>query len=122
MIGSLILSLASPAIQDVPNEQCALSAPIRDPKVCEPIFEVDGVAIYNLESVAVGTIDRMVQFRQDIAHCGLASRIDGVDSRIAVYDIVNADEQSRACVLTWIETNEPELKFSEEKLASFFPL
>ncbi|MBO6526917.1 hypothetical protein [Erythrobacter sp.] len=108
MIVSLILSLASPAMLDVPNEPCALSAPVRDPGVCEPIFEVDGVAIYNIESVAVGTIERMFQFRQDIAHCGLASRIDGVDNRIAVYDIVNADEQSRACVLTWIETNEPE--------------
>jgi hypothetical protein len=122
VIVSLILSLAAPVILEVPNEPCDPSAPIRDPEVCEPIFEVDGVAIYNLESVAVGTVERMFQFRQDIAHCGLASRIDGVDSKIAVYDIVNADEQSRACVLKWIETNEPELKFSEEKLASFFPL
>ncbi|GAB5347361.1 hypothetical protein TMRO357_00276 [Alteriqipengyuania sp. 357] len=90
--------------------------------ICEPIFEVGGVAIYNLESVAVGPIERMYQFRQDIAHCGLASRIDGVDDRIAVYDIVNADEDSRACVFKWIDTNAPELKFSEEKLASFFTL
>lgn len=117
MIASLILAMASPG---APHDQCAVDAPIRDPKICEPIFEVDGVAIYNIESVAVGTIERMHQFRQDIAHCGLASRIDGVDSRVAVYDIVNADVQRRACVLTWIDTNAPELRFSEEKLASYF--
>ena len=120
MIVSLILALATPGETDDQHDACAVNAPIRDPEVCEPIFEVEGVAIYNLESVAVGTIERMHQFRQDIAHCGLSSRIDGVDSKVAVYDIINADEDSRACVLTWIDTNAPELRFSEEKLASYF--
>ncbi|PZT84942.1 MAG: hypothetical protein DI637_13030 [Citromicrobium sp.] len=120
MIASLILALASSGMPDEKNDPCAVTAPIRDREICEPIFEVDSVLVYNIESVAVGTFERMVQFRQDIAHCGLASRIDGVDSRIAVYDIVNADEKSRACVITWIEQNAPELRFSEEKLDSFF--
>ena len=120
MIASLVLALATPGELVEPQDRCAVTAPIRDPKICEPIFEAEDVVIYSIESVAMGTFEQMYQFREDIAHCGLDSRIDGVDSRIAVYDIFNADEDSRACVLTWIETNEPELRFSEEKLASYF--
>ena len=120
MIASLILALAASATPDQQNTQCAVTAPIRDPEVCERLLEIGEVTIYNIESVAVGTFDQMREFRQDIAHCRLASRIDGVDSRIAVYDIINADKNGRACVIKWIDTNAPELKFSEEKLNSYF--
>lgn len=121
MIGLLFLALAvsEPVADAVPG--CEPEAPIRDPAKCAPLFDDGTTVIQNMESVALGTKEQLENLWQQTRHCGLASRIDGVGSVVYVYDIINADAKSRACIRDWIAQNAPDLAFSEEKLDSYFP-
>lgn len=121
MIGLLALALAAtePAPNTVPG--CEERAPIRDPAVCAPLYDDGEFVIQNMESVAVGTTEEMERVRKGTRHCGLDNRIDGVGAvDLAVYDIFNATESSRACVRDWIRDNAPELVFSEERFNEKF--
>ena len=54
-------------------------------------------------------------------HCGLDSRIDGIGvGDLAVYDIFNATEESRTCVIDVIRQNAPDLAFTQERLDERF--
>jgi hypothetical protein len=116
VIGLLALALAAsePPSDTVPG--CEPEAPIRDPAKCAPLYDDGTTVIQNMESVAVGTNEEMKLVREMTRHCELANRIDGVGAvDVSVYDIVNADANSRACVIGWITENAPSLAFSEEK-------
>lgn len=121
MIALLLLSLAQ---ADVPDDQppgCEHTAPVRDTAVCKPFNEGESYLIYSIESVAVGTIAEMKNLRAQTRNCGLDNRIDGLGGiDLAVYDIFNATEESRHCVLDWISANAPDLAFSEERLSQKF--
>jgi hypothetical protein len=121
VIGLLALALAVGDRQPETLTGCEPEAPIRDPAKCAPLYDDGTTVIQNMESVALGTEEQMEKLRQQTRHCGLASRIDGVGSVVYVYDIINADAKSRACIRDWIAQNAPELAFSEEKLDSYFP-
>ncbi|WP_285710583.1 hypothetical protein [Erythrobacter oryzae] len=121
MIGllALVLAAADPAPDVAPG--CEERAPIRDPAVCAPLYDDGEYVIQNMESVAVGTTEDMQRVRKGTQHCGLDNRIDGVGAvDLAVYDIFNATEASRACVRDWIRDNAPELVFSEERFEQKF--
>lgn len=121
VIGLLALALAAadPAPDVAPG--CEERAPIRDPAVCAPLFDNGEYVIQNMESVAVGTTEEMERIRKETRYCGLDNRIDGVGGMdLAVYDIFNATETSRACVRDWIRDNAPELVFSEERFEQKF--
>ena len=120
MIGLLALVLAASDPQPSTLPGCEPEAPIRDPAKCAPLYEDGTTVIQNMESVALGTWEQMENLRQQTRHCGLANRIDGVGSVVYVFDIINADAKSRACIRDWIAQNAPELAFSEEKLDSYF--
>ena len=121
VIGLLALALAaSEPAPDVPPG-CEERAPIRDPAVCAPLYSEDGYVIQNMESVAVGTIAEMQRIREMTRHCGLANRIDGVGlADLAIYDIVNATDQSRACVIEAIRENAPDLAFTQQRFDQKF--
>lgn len=100
---------------------CEPHAPIRDPAVCEPLYDDGTYVIQNMESVAVDTNEEMKRVREMTRHCDLDNRIDGVGGvDVSVYDIVNADNNSRSCVIGWINENAPELAFSKEKYKQRF--
>ncbi len=120
MIGLLALALAASDPQPDTLPGCEPEAPIRDPAKCAPLFDDGTIVIQNMESVALGTWEQMENLSKQTRHCALARRIDGVGSVVYVYDIINADTKSRACVRDWIAQNAPELAFSEEKLDSYF--
>ncbi|WP_143738149.1 hypothetical protein [Erythrobacter donghaensis] len=122
MIGLLALALAAtePA-PDVPPPGCEERAPIRDPAVCAPLYDDGTFVIQNMESVAVGSTAEMEHVWAMTRHCGLDNRIDGVGKvDIAVYDIFNATEQSRACVIDWIRENALDLVFTQERFDQRF--
>jgi hypothetical protein len=121
VIGLLALALAAGDPQPDTLPGCEPEAPIRDPAKCTPLYDDGETVIQNMESVALGTLEQMENLRQQTRYCGLANRIDGVGSVVYVYDIINADAKSRACVRDWIVQNAPELAFSEEELDSYFP-
>lgn len=120
MIGLVALALAASEPQPESLAGCEPEAPVRDPARCAPLYDDGTTVIQNMESVALGTWEQMENLSQQTRHCGLASRVDGVGSVVYVYDIINADTKSRACVRDWIAQNAPELAFSEEKLDSYF--
>ena len=118
-----LLALALPVTEPAPDVApgCEARSPIRDPAVCAPLYDDGDYVIQNMESVAVGTTEEMRRIRKETQHCGLDNRIDGVGGMdIAVYDIFNATETSRACVRDWIRDNAPELIFSEERFNEKF--
>lgn len=121
MIGLLAIALAAgdPEAAIIPG--CEQNSPLRDPAVCKPLYDDGTYVIQNMESVALGTREQMEDLRKQTRHCGLANRIDGVGSVVYVYDIINANAKSRACVKDWIARNAPDLTFSEAKLDSYFP-
>jgi hypothetical protein len=121
VIGLLALALAAGDPQPDTLPGCEPEAPIRDPAKCAPLYDDGETVIQNMESVALGTLEQMENLRQQTKHCRVANRIDGVGSVVYVYDIINADTKSRACVRDWIAQNAPDLAFSEEKLDSYFP-
>lgn len=117
----LVLALAVSEPQSGARSGCEPDAPIRDPAVCEPLYSDGDYVIQNMESVAVGSTEEMQRVREMTRHCGLDNRIDGVGAvDVAVYDIVNADEHSRACVIRWISESAPDLAFSEERFDQRF--
>lgn len=121
MIGLLALALAAtePAPQVPPG--CEERAPIRDPAVCAPLYAEGDYVIQNMESVAVGSIEELQRIREMTRHCGLANRIDGVGLvDLAVYDIFNATEQSRDCVIDLIRESAPDLVFTQERFDQRF--
>jgi hypothetical protein len=121
VIGLLALALAAsePAPQVPPG--CEERAPIRDPAICAPLYADGANVIQNMESVAVGSIVEMQRVRDMTRHCGLANRIDGVGvGDLAVYDIFNATERSRACVIATIRETAPDLAFSQERFDQRF--
>ena len=121
VIGLLALALAvsEPAPQVPPG--CEERAPIRDPAVCAPLYSDGTYVIQNVESVAVGSIEELQRIREMTRHCGLDNRIDGVGlSDLAVFDIFNATEQSRACVIDAIREKAPDLAFSQERFDQRF--
>jgi hypothetical protein len=122
MISLLILSLvlAEPPKEPVPG--CEVNSPVRDPAVCEPLYDDDGdYVIYNIESVAVGSIEEMKRVRQMTKHCNVDNRIDylGVVD-FAVYDIVNANQASRGCVTELISEKLSDLVYSEQRFEQKF--
>jgi hypothetical protein len=121
VIGLLALALAASDPQPDTVPGCEPEAPIRDPAKCAPLYDDGEIVIQNMESVALGTMEQMENLRQQTRQCGLASCIDGVGSIVFVYDIINADAKSRACIKDWISKNAPHLAFSEAKLDSYFP-
>ena len=121
MIGLLALAIAVSQPAADPAHGCDPEAPIRDPAECAPLYKDGEIVIQNMESVALGTLEQMENLRQQTRHCGLANRIDAVGSVVYVYDIINADTKSRACIRDWIAQNAPELTFSAEELDSHFP-
>ena len=121
MIGLLALALVASDPQSNTAPGCEPEAPIRDRGKCAPLYDDGETVIQNMESVAIGTKEQMENLRQQTRHCGLANRIDGVGSVVYVYDIINADAKSRACIRDWLAQNAPELAFSEAKLDSYFP-
>lgn len=122
MIGIFLSSLAQVEEPNDPLADCEVTAPIRDPAFCDPLYDDGEIVIYNMEIVALGTREEMQNLRGRTAHRSVSNRIDGVGTTVYVYDIVNADEESRECVITWIAQNIPELAFSEDKLEAYFPL
>jgi hypothetical protein len=122
VISFLLLSLAFAQPQSALPPGCELDAPVRDPAVCEPLYDDDGnYVIWNVESVAVGTIKEMKRVREMTKHCNVDNRIDylgGVD--LAVFDIVNADHVSRVCVTGWISENRSDLEYSEPRFEQKF--
>lgn len=121
MIGLLALALAATGPSPDTTPGCEERAPIRDPAVCAPLYDDGDYVIQNVESVAVGSTEEMRRVRKETGHCGLDNRIDGVGAvDLAVYDIFNATEASRACVRDWIRDNAPELVFSEERFEQKF--
>jgi hypothetical protein len=120
-MGLLALTLAAsePAPQVPPG--CEERAPIRDPAVCAPLYADGANVIQNMESVALGSIAEMQRVREMTRHCGLANRIDGVGvGDLAVFDIFNATEQSRACVIDTIRERAADLAFSQERFDQRF--
>lgn len=100
---------------------CEADSPVRDPQICEPLYSGPDITIYSIESVAVGSVAEMKRIREMTQHCGLSNRIDGVGTiDLAVYDIVDATNESRACVRDWIDENVPDLSFSEERFNEKF--
>jgi hypothetical protein len=122
MISLFILSLVLAEPPKEPVTGCEVNVQVRDPAVCEPLYDDDGdYVIYNVESVAVGSIEEMKRVRQMTKHCNVDNRIDylgGVD--LAVYDIVNADRNSRVCVTGLISENFSDLIISAQKLEQKF--
>jgi len=121
VIGLLALALAAsePPSGTVPG--CEPDAPIRDPAVCAPLYDDGTYVIQNMESVAVGTTEEMKRVREMTKHCDVDNRIDGVGGvDLAVYDIINADEHSRACVIGWINENASDFEFSEQRFEQKF--
>ena len=120
----MLLAIALLALSTGPAEApagCDLKSPLRDPEVCEPLYDDGTYLIYNMESVAVGSVTEIKRVREMTQHCDVSNRIDYVGQvDIAVYDIVNANKQSRDCVRGWIELNAPELKYSEESFQKKF--
>lgn len=116
VIGLLALALAAtgPAPDVAPG--CEERSPIRDPAVCAPLVADGDYVIQNMESVAVGSIEEMRRVREMTRHCGVANRIDHAgELDLGVYDIINANEKSRACVRDWIRDHAPALTFSEQR-------
>ena len=114
---SLLLALAQPAVP----AGCEEDAPVRDPKVCKPLYSEGDFTIYSMESVAVGTGEEMMRVRQMTRHCGLANRIDGVGGvDLAVYDIFDATKESRECVRSTIARQAPELVYTQERFDALF--
>ena len=122
MIGLLALLLVQ--AEDLPAQPagCEWDAPVRNPAVCEPFNPGESFEIFSIESVALGTNEEMKNLRKQTEHCRVSNRIDGVGTTVFVYDIVNATDESRKCVLDWISEKAPELKFSEEKFDAYFPV
>ncbi len=116
---ALALAATDPPPEVAPG--CEQWAPIRDPAVCAPLVADGDYVIQNMESVAVGSIEEMRRVREMTRHCGVANRIDGAGPvDLGVYDIINANEKSRACVRDWIRDNAPELTFSEQRFDEKF--
>jgi hypothetical protein len=116
MISILVLSLllAEPPMEPAPG--CEANSPVRDPAICEPLYD-DGseYKIYNMESVAVGSVKEIKRVREMTRHCNVDNRIDYVGPvDLVIYDIVNADQVSTACVTGWISQNQSGLIFSEQ--------
>lgn len=121
MIAALALALAASEPAPQMPAGCEERAPIRDPAVCAPLYDGGTYVIQNMESVAVGSIEELQRVREMTRHCGLANRIDGVGlGDLAVYDIFNATEQSRACVIDTIREQAPDLAFSQERFDQRF--
>ena len=120
----MLLTIALLALSTGPAELpdgCDVKSPLRDPERCEPLYDDGTYVIYNMESVAVGSVEEIKRVREMTQHCDVANRIDYVGQvDIAVYDIVNANEQSRNCVRRWIELNAPELEYSEKSFREKF--
>ena len=117
---AMVLLILASESSSVPSG-CEATSPVRDPQICEPLYSEGEFTIYSMESVAVGSHAEMSRIRKMTQHCGLSNRIDGVGSvDLAVYDIFDATEVSRACVRDWIAENVPELSFSEEQLDEKF--
>ena len=121
MIGFLFLSLVLAGTPQSVPPGCEAHAPVRDPALCEPLYDDGNYVIWNVESVAVGTIEEMKRVREMTKQCNVDNRIDGVGKvDLAVYDIINADQPSRACVTGWISQNQSDLIFSEQSLQQKF--
>lgn len=121
MIGFFLLSLAQVDEPYGASASCEVTAPLRDPARCDPLYDDGAFEIYSIESVALGTLEQMQNLRQQTDNCEVSNRIDGVGTTVYVYDIVNANKESRSCVKKWILENIPELAFTEEKLDAYFP-
>jgi hypothetical protein len=122
MIGFLILSLIlAEAPQSLPPG-CEADAPVRDPAVCKPLYDDGGdYVIFNIESVAVGSIEELKRVREMTKQCNVDNRIDYVGRvDLAVYDIVNANSVSRACVTDLISENFSDLIYSERRFEQKF--
>lgn len=121
MIALMVLALGVSEPPSAAVRGCEERAPIRDRSVCAPLYDDGTIVIYNMESVAVGSIEEMQRVREMTRHCRIDNRIDHVGAvDVAVYDIVNADEGSRACVIGWIVENAPNLAFSEVRFEQRF--
>jgi hypothetical protein len=116
---SLMLALASNP-EPIPAG-CEPDSPVRDPENCDPPYSGGEFVLYSMESVAVGTIAEMKLMRPRARECGLSNRIDYVgDLDLAVFDIVNADKDSRVCIRSWIESEYPNLVYSKKQFDEAF--
>lgn len=122
MISLFLLSLAAaqePVRQDPIG--CEQDAPVRDPNQCAPLYEEDDFKIYSIESVAVGSIEEMKSIRPKARECGLTNRMDYLGLvDLAVFDIFDATQESRECMISWIETEMPHLRYSKERFDERF--
>jgi hypothetical protein len=107
--------LASPA-PIFPKERCI------DPKLeenigmCKWLHSLGLEELKTAESVGVGVGNDIDVLRGQAGNCGLIYRVDFVGTEVAIIDILNADEEGKACMLSWIRAEAPNLEFSEERL------
>ncbi|MDJ0643272.1 MAG: hypothetical protein QNJ15_10665 [Erythrobacter sp.] len=121
MIAQLLLALALASDEPQHPDGCAPESPVRDPEICEPLYEEGNFTLYSIESVAVGSVAEMKEIRPKARECGLSNRIDYVgELDVAIFDIIDASRESRNCLLAWIEREIPHLKYSEERLSKRF--
>ena len=77
--------------------------------------EFKKLEIKTVDAVAVGTHEEMLSLRPAARSCELMNRVDGIDDKRAFFEIVNASDISRKCIIEWIRMNKPHLELTSEK-------
>lgn len=103
-------------MQPTVDDRCAVPVKTSDVQFCKYLDVITKLEIESVDSVAIGSHEDMLALRPRARKCGLLNRIDYVGESVSTFDIVNADTASKACLVKWIEKNNPVLVFSEEKL------
>ncbi len=98
------------------NSYCNSPQTERDVAVCRYLQAVEKLEIRTVESVAVGSQEQMLALRSQARECGLINRVDHIGEHVSTFDIINADTESKKCLVDWLEINKPKLVFSEERL------
>ena len=116
MINSFAALAAVIAAAASGGDRCAEPKSEREEQICSHLEKIENLEIRSVESVAVGSHEQMLDIRPRARGCRLLNRIDYVGENVSVFDIINADQESRRCLVDWIRANKPELLFTSERL------
>jgi len=116
------LALAIGQSSDATSERCVDPKSEKDIAICQYLKAWEELEIRSVDSVAVGTREQLLPVREQARNCGLMNRIDYVGTKVAVFDIINADGEGRECLGLWLQEHAPDLIFSEDRLDALMRL
>ena len=103
-----------------PDKMCLDPSSDRDISICEYLKKVKNFEIKTVDEIAFGTIDQMFALKKPARECRVINHVDPLDEKHAILRIINASQQSKTCLVRWIQANKPELEFTAEKKKEIF--